>query len=244
MKLADKPSRMLHRATLWAAPLLLGITVLLVPVTNSWMKVFQLGLLVASAIGWMAILRRYKFAFRLALAVLVFFTILFSAPGSKGLARPELPSLYAGALLRYEGVTYWWGGENRRGIDCSGLIRRGMMDAALKLGLLKLDGEMMRAAADLWWHDCSAEALGEGYRTYTVPVTEAESLNALDHTKVRTGDLAIAGGGSHILAYLGDKRWIQADPTAQNVITQTAPSKNGWYKGRVKIVRWKWLVPP
>ncbi|MBI3986575.1 MAG: C40 family peptidase [Lentisphaerae bacterium] len=27
-------------------------------------------------------------------------------------------------LRRYEGTLYVWGGENRRGIDCSGLVRK------------------------------------------------------------------------------------------------------------------------
>ncbi|OAI58128.1 hypothetical protein AYO49_01340 [Verrucomicrobiaceae bacterium SCGC AG-212-N21] len=243
MKLADKPSRMLQRATLWAAPLLLAITVFVVPVTNSWMKVFQLGLLIATVLSWLVWLRRWRVMFFGGVAVLLVVAVLFCMPTSKETARNELPAAYADALQNYQGVIYWWGGESSRGIDCSGLIRRGMMDAALRQGLINADGEMLRAAADLWWHDCSADALGDGYRGYTVPITEAVSLNVLDHSQVRVGDLAIAGGGSHILAYLGDKRWIQADPTAQSVIAETAPAKNGWFKGRVKIVRWKWLDP-
>jgi hypothetical protein len=244
MKLTDKPSRMLHRTMLWSAPLLLGITVLLVPVTNSWMKVFQLGLLAVTVVAWMVWLRRWPMVFYLALALILATAIVFFLPGNKRHAQPDLPARFADAMLRYQGTTYWWGGESKRGIDCSGLIRRGMMDATLQQGLRKLDGAMLRVSADLWWHDCSADALGEGYRGYTVPVSKAASLNALDHGEVRVGDLAIAGGGSHILAYLGDMRWIQADPTAQSVIAETAPSKNGWFKGNVKIVRWRWLVPP
>jgi hypothetical protein len=70
----------------------------------------------------------------------------------------------------------------------------------------------------------------------------ATNLNALDHTQVQVGDMAIAGGGAHILAYLGERQWIQADPSAGKVIVETAPSKNGWFKGPVRIVRWECLA--
>jgi len=117
-------------------------------------------------------------------------------------------------------------------------VRAGMMDACLKEGMRTWDGGLVRRALDLWWHDESAKALGEGYRDYTTPVTAAPSLNELDVSKVQAGDLAVAARGLHILAYLGDGRWIQADPNVGEVIVEKVPSKNSWMQGPVKIVRW------
>jgi hypothetical protein len=231
---------MLRRIALWAAPLLLLITIFLVPVTNSKVKLFQVGLLIVTLVSWLIALRP-KLRL-LVIAVLVAVGGLFCLPARDAASRKMLAAAHARAMLRYKGSTYWWGGENALGIDCSGLIRRGAIDALMHEGLVNLDGGLLRAAPDLWWHDTSAEALGEGYRGYTVPVTKAKSLNDLDHSLVRPGDLAVTGGGTHILAYLGDKQWIQADPTEGKVIVETAPSKNGWFKGAIQVVRWRWLA--
>jgi cell wall-associated NlpC family hydrolase len=210
-----------------------------VPVTNSKMKLFQVLLLAVTIIAWLIAFRPKARV----LAVLVIAAVagLFILPARDAASRQTLPAAHARAMLRYNGSTYWWGGENALGIDCSGLIRRGAIDALMREGLRNLDGGLLRAAPDLWWHDTSADALGEGYRGYTVPITKAKSLNDLDHSLVKPGDLAVTGGGSHILAYLGDQQWIQADPSANKVIVETAPSKNGWFQRQVKIVRWRWL---
>jgi hypothetical protein len=72
---------------------------------------------------------------------------------------------------------------------------------------------------------------------FLVPVTNSKM-------KVLQGDMAVTNGGAHILAYLGDRKWIQADPSANKVIVESIPSNNGWFKRRVNIVRWKWMDFP
>jgi hypothetical protein len=48
--------------------------------------------------------------------------------------------------------------------------------------------------------------------------------------------------GVHILAYLGDNHWIEADPTAHKVlIVQVPESNNAWFNVPVRIVRWRTL---
>ena len=230
------------KTTSWAFPLLLAISVWAVPITTTWIKSLQLLVLVLSLMVWLTALWSRKTLRTFYLIMVMLPLMLFALPKRNTSSAAELQKSFSDSLRAYEGTGYWWGGENQIGIDCSGLIRRGMMDAALKTGLRRCDGYLLRTAADLWWHDCSAEALGEGYRGYTHPITTSKSLNSLDHALLQQGDLAIAGGGSHILAYLGEGRWIQADPIAEKVIIETAPSKNLWFQGPVAIVRWSWFA--
>jgi hypothetical protein len=163
-------------------------------------------------------------------------------PGRGGTSVPELREDYVAALRRYEGVTYYWGGENAVGIDCSGLVRRGMVDALFWRGLRQADPGLVRRAANLWWRDCSARSLGDGAGDRTRLVTDAASLNELDAALVAPGDLAVTRNGVHVLAYVGNRHWIQADPGAGRVITEAAPSReNAWFDTPVRIVRWRWL---
>ena len=45
---------------------------------------------------------------------------------------------YIASLRRYTGKKYVWGGEGMLGVDCSGLIRRGMIDALFCRGVRTL----------------------------------------------------------------------------------------------------------
>jgi len=153
-----------------------------------------------------------------------------------------LRSDYISGLQRYNGVTYYWGGESFRGIDCSGLIRRGLIDALFRRGLRTFDAGLVRRAISLWWHDCTASALGEQHRGLTVRLFDTPSVNVLDHSKVLPGDLAVTKSGIHIMAYLGHHHWIEADPGAGRVITVTAPSAdNPWFNDPMNIIRWSIL---
>ncbi|HWB02811.1 MAG TPA: NlpC/P60 family protein [Verrucomicrobiales bacterium] len=153
-----------------------------------------------------------------------------------------LRSDYTAAMRRYDGVKYVWGGESPLGIDCSGLIRRGLIDAMFCRGIRTLNPHLVRQALALWWKDCSARDLGDGTRGITVPVMKVKNLNELDHAQLRPGDLAVTSSGVHILAYLGNLKWLEADPGAEKVLTLTAPDPNNlWFKGEMKIVRWRIL---
>jgi hypothetical protein len=156
--------------------------------------------------------------------------------------RPvALRAAYAEALRGFEGTRYVWGGENQLGIDCSGLVRRGLMAAALDRGVLELDPGLLRLAWDLWWHDASARALRDGYRDLTRPLRSARGLNALDHKGLQPGDLAVTADGVHVLAYLGGRTWIEADPDLGRVVQLTAPTDSVWFKVPVRLVRWRAL---
>jgi hypothetical protein len=160
-------------------------------------------------------------------------------------ADPErLRAAYLAALRGYSGTPYVWGGETHIGIDCSGLVRGGMIEACLKEGVATANPGLLRAAASLWWHDCSAKALGEEYRGETRRLLDARSLNELDYARLSPGDVAVTAAGVHTLAYLGDRTWIQADPGAYRVVSVRAPAKDGWFVQGVRILRWSRLATP
>lgn len=42
------------------------------------------------------------------------------------------------------------------------------------------------------------------------------------------------------MAYLGDQRWIQADPERGRVVVDQSPSAENWYTFPVQALRLKW----
>lgn len=168
--------------------------------------------------------------------------VITFAPERSGRAD-QRQQTYVRALREFDGVPYVWGGENARGIDCSGLVRRSLVNALVSEGLRHTDPSAWRFAAELWWFDASAQALGQGYRGWTREVTRAPSLAALPAQVVHTGDLAVTQDGLHVLAYLGADRWIQADPVPMKVHEDEVDdgSKSAWFRVPVTIVRWRGL---
>ena len=163
----------------------------------------------------------------------------------------QLRFAYADHLWRYQDTPYVWGGENGRGIDCSGLMRRALIDANLSVGWKSRDFALWREAGAIWWNDCSAREMKNSYGGKIRVRFAAKNLNSLDYSFLQPGDLAVTRNGVHVLAYLGNGSWIQADPNLANggdkVIATGAPSKNGWFGLPVVIARWNQLdgfAPP
>ena len=127
------------------------------------------------------------------------------------------------------------------GIDCSGLVRKSMVNALLIKSLSDYDFSKMRLAADLWWNDCTAKALQNGFRGYTLPVNGVLSVNDADSSLFREGDMAVTLDGLHIMAYIGNNEWVEADPMIMEVIKKATPAENVWFKVPMEIVRWKVL---
>ena len=160
--------------------------------------------------------------------------------------RPADPTslrrAYADSLRHYQGTPYVWGGGNGRGIDCSGLVTRGLMDADLSVGLRTANPRLLRNALALWWHPCTAHELGDGYGGRTRFLLATPRLNTLDDAQLQSGDLAVTSGGGHVLAYLGDRTWIEADPNllrGDKVITAQTPSRIAWFGEPMRVVRWR-----
>jgi len=226
---------------LWVIAACLLVALLLLPVSYRITRAATAGFALLTWFGLIALLWRVRALRYSLLAITALVAGFLALPARATIDKAALREEYLSSMRGYEGATYYWGGENARGIDCSGLIRRGMMNAMFARGVRTFDGGLVRSAIDLWWNDCSAQALGEGYRSLTTHVADTRSLNELDHTLVTPGDLAVTQSGVHILAYLGDRNWIQADPGAGKVITLPAPARNGWFQSPMKIVRWRAL---
>lgn len=160
-------------------------------------------------------------------------------PGSNRTDSTRLRQRFVHRLQAYDGVWYIYGGENLRGIDCSGLVRAAMVRALLDDGVTSANPALIRAAFGLWWHDTNAIQLGKGANGLTLPIGDGPTPMRAAST-VRPGDLAVTTSGSHVLACLGDQRWIEADPDVGRVhIVDLNSSPIAGQE--VLLVTWRWL---
>ncbi len=138
------------------------------------------------------------------LALLGVVVLVVALPGR----QPDAEGLrvdYRRSLSLYGHTRYVWGGETPLGSDCSGLVHEGLVLGQLLNGVWTLNGTPIRNALSLWWHDCSAEALRDGYRGLTHPVAEFDSINDIDSNSPAVGDLAVTTDSAHVLVYVGDQ---------------------------------------
>lgn len=225
----------------WITLLLLTIVVGLFPKANFITRTF---LIVSVPVLWgygIFILRKQlHFAIPLLSAGIILIVFL-CLPGSEP-DQAKLRAEYIPALKRYEGSFYIWGGENKIGIDCSGLVRNGLINANLKLGIITLNPKPIRTAFNMWWNDCSALALRDGYKNYTTFLFKAPDINSVAISAIKPGDIAVTADGVHVLAYLVGNQWIEADPCVMRVISVETPSKNPWFTVPVHVLRWTQLM--
>jgi hypothetical protein len=163
--------------------------------------------------------------------------------GVRQITQEEMRVEYVRALTSYEDVGYLWGGEGRLGIDCSGLVRRGFIDTQLWLGLTHGDASAIVRAIILWWVDQSAASLSELSSCFTVPVMYDVTLNSVDYSTLLPGDIMVTSNGVHCMVYLGNREWINADPTAGKVFRATVPDSSvHWFIAKANISRWRLLA--
>ena len=163
-------------------------------------------------------------------------------PSPRKIDEAALRRAYCEALASYRGCRYVWGGEGYLGIDCSGFVRKAMEDALAKRAIMEPSPSAFRAALSLYWQDTNARVIGEGYGGRTREVATCSNLNVLDYTPLQPGDLAVTLGGDHIMAYLGNKTWIAADPSLGKVAEFHIPEKaDPYFWTGMRIVRWTLL---
>ncbi len=211
------------------------------PISFSALKLAATGASVFLAVGTVVWFPRGRICVALTSTVVALIFVWPARPANS----PELSRAYVASMRNYLGTRYVWGGENGRGIDCSGLMRRGLVDALLSEGWTTKNPSLWREAATVWWRDCSALEMKRGYGNRIKQRFEADNLNEIDTSRLQPGDLAVLQNGVHVLAFAGEKTWIQADPNLVNggdkVILTMAPSKNGWFHQPVVICRWRIL---
>jgi hypothetical protein len=182
-------------------------------------------------------------ALRLALILFYVAAFVFLAwPATVPKDRSGLRASYCNALNSYLGCRYVWGGVGYFGIDCSGFVQKGLEDDLVTNGLLNVNPAFLRESAWMFWRRTTAKVLGEGDAGRTFVIIEGRTLNDLDYTLLMPGDLAVTMSGDHVLAYLGEKTWIAADPTEHKVTRFTIPERTNFYFSTpMRIVRWKIL---
>ena len=230
---------------LWVAGLCWLIAIVLYPVSIGLTRVagsVMAGLLLVGLLGlWW----RYRFLRWGLLAAYGIVAGFFALPGREDYDRTALRQEVVRALERYEGVRYIGGGENFLGLDGSGLVRRGAIDGTLWFGLRTGNPLLARKAIRLWWRDVSAREMGDGARGSARKVAEAKSIALLNDANLYPGDFAVTFGGVHVLAYLGDHFWLEADPGESKAVRINARStKNPWFQQQVAVMRWRFLEMP
>lgn len=231
------------RHALWKRWLLLWpltLALVIYPVSNTILRLATVVCFVLLAAGLVVFNWQHRrLTFAVALVAVAGLAFLF-LPGRKA-PMIALQQQYLGSLRRYEGVRYVWGGENRFGIDCSGLVRRGLVNALMAESFRTLNPGLLRQGLFLWWNDCSARALGDEHLHLTTTVVDSDSINQIDPARIQPGDFAVTTDGIHVVAFLGGKEWIEADPDARSVLCLSTPSTNSWFDTPVKVMRWTLL---
>lgn len=231
------------RRRLWVAFWAVALCLAAFPINNRPLRIGVILLAISAYVFSIYLLRNRRLCLVGMILTTSLLGIFMLCPGYN--PEPEkIRSEYLRSLRSYEGTRYVWGGENRLGIDCSGLVRAALIKATFKQGVLTLNPQLIRFSSSLWWHDCSAKALGEEYRSQTRRIISVRSINALDETQIAPGDLAVTATGVHVLAFLGGNEWIEADPTLGRVVIIRVPAiNNPWFQEPVHIMRWTELEP-
>jgi len=178
---------------------------------------------------------------RVALAIPVALVLVLLVLPGRDARTSALRADYLTALKVYGHARYVWGGESPAGIDCSGLVRKGLVWGHILNGVQTVNGRSIRKGISLWWTDCSAKALRDGYRELTVPLFDAESVNETDPAGLAEGDLAVTRDGVHVMGYIGGRTWMAADPDLKKVVQLTVPADNPWFRVPVVLLRWRVL---
>jgi cell wall-associated NlpC family hydrolase len=115
-----------------------------------------------------------------------------------------------------------------------------MFRSLVEESIFSTNPALLRAAFNLWWRDTNAIQLGKSANGLTSPKGDGSPIPMRDAQNLRPGDLAVTTSGSHVLAYLGDNRWIEADPDIMRVhIVDLDKSQIAGQE--VLLVAWRWL---
>lgn len=177
-----KPTQFWH--LFWLTALGLFIAICLFPISNLITRAAGLTLGIVVWLGLFGLYWRHRVLRVTLFGITLLCGGVLALPARHPPDAATLRKDYLTALRRYDGVSYYWGGENFNGIDCSGLIRRGLIDALFLHGIYSLDPGPVRQAFYLWWHDTTAKTFGQQPNEFTVQILDTLSVNQLDHSKI------------------------------------------------------------
>ena len=166
--------------------------------------------------------------------------IFVSLPGRPA-DSTALQSTYTSTLRSYTHTRYVWGGENHLGVDCSGLIRAAMVDTQFKESIATLNPTLLRESAWLWWNDIAARDMPAGYNNRLLPLFSSDKIRQSGLDSLHPGDLAATADGSHVFAYLGNNRWIEADPISLRVTEWNTADRPAYLDRPLTFLRWRCL---
>ena len=67
---------------------------------------------------------------------------------------------------------------------------------------------------------------------------ENQAINTIENKNLSPWDIAITSDGIHVLNYMWDNKWIEADPNYKKVIIETIPTKNIWFWVHIVVLKW------
>ena len=132
----------------WTAILTAVLVAVVNPVSTGIVRLF---IAVAVPLLWVSaifLLRRRK-AVAIGSALSGLIVIGFAVLPGRPTDPTQLRRAYMDELRHYEGSPFVLGGENRRGIDCSGLVRRALINAHVWLAFATLNPKAIRTGLDL-----------------------------------------------------------------------------------------------
>ncbi|MHB9037802.1 MAG: C40 family peptidase [Armatimonadota bacterium] len=238
-----------RRLCTWIFALLLLACALTIRVSimTSGVRILLAGTLLFGAFTGMVHLIKLSGLHPRALYPAVFFIVLFVVWAVLADRPPNVLSLrstYVKRLQKFEGTRYVWGGETTGGIDCSGLARSSLWQAMLVEGGREFNPELLGIKFwKFWWRDAGVSGILHGKYGYTKVIGYSPKLAGYDTSKIKPGDMAVASMESHVMIYLGNGKWIEANPKDGNVVINKARSdtKRHYFNTPVTFVRWKLL---
>jgi cell wall-associated NlpC family hydrolase len=214
--------------------------IIILPYRTTLVRLGLIALWILAGVSLASVLWRRKVWRTLLLLAVALASAFVILPARDRIDTSRLRERFVYQLQTYDGVRYIYGGENHRGIDCSGLVRAAMVRALVDEGIRSLNPGLIRAAFTLWWRDTNAIQLGKGGQGLTLPIGGGLPVPMHAARNLRRGDLAVTMSGSHVLGYLDADRWIEADPDVGGV--HIVDLNNSPIAGQeVLLVTWCWL---
>lgn len=219
----------------------LGIGTRIYPVENVFTRSLLLFAICGMFVSACVVLWNMKYGRFTLFALVALVTIPLVLPG-RDVDIPRLRARYVSALRSYEGTPYVREGEGKLGVDRSGLPRKAYRDALLGEGLRTLNRRLLIECFAIWWSDSTTTGFTEGQQVQLRSLDAPKPLHD-SQPKLQPGDLAVQMAPKHVLVYLGNGEWIQADREPAKVLIAGPDNNDGdWRSSIVRTYRWQELA--